>query len=153
MDRNEKFGRLLAIANVLSHRLYERDKLSVSDKHLARYPRHPRKSVEMIHRELMEYSHRFGENEIRLLDQFSEIMASIEISEFTNDPLEYTYLHAYYTQQHALDSVVGAEEAAAMWKLTPGYIKNLCAAGRLKAKKIGKTWVIDKNQPRPNTEE
>lgn len=49
-----------------------------------------------------------------------------------------------------LENVIGVEEAAKLWGLSPGYIKNLCAAGKLKAKKVGKTWVIDKTQPSPS---
>lgn len=48
-----------------------------------------------------------------------------------------------------LDSIIGVEEAAERWNLAPGYIKNLCASGKVKAVKIGKTWVIDKNQGKP----
>lgn len=48
-----------------------------------------------------------------------------------------------------LDSIIGVEEAAALWNLAPGYLKNLCAAGKVKAVKVGKTWVIDKNQGKP----
>lgn len=49
----------------------------------------------------------------------------------------------------ALDNIMGVQEAAKIWGLSPGYIKNLCAEGKIKAKKIGTTWVIDKNQPNP----
>lgn len=48
-----------------------------------------------------------------------------------------------------LENVIGVEEAARIWGLKPGYIKNLCAEGKIKAKKIGKTWVIDKTQENP----
>lgn len=48
-----------------------------------------------------------------------------------------------------LENVIGVEEAAKLWGLSPGYIKNLCADGKVKAKKIGKTWVIDKTQESP----
>lgn len=49
-----------------------------------------------------------------------------------------------------LPEVIGVEEAAEKWGLSAGYVKNLCAAGKVKAKKIGKTWVLDRNQTRPN---
>lgn len=52
--------------------------------------------------------------------------------------------------KNSLDNVMGVDEASELWKLSPGYIKNLCADGKLKAKKIGKTWIIDKNQPHPS---
>jgi len=45
--------------------------------------------------------------------------------------------------------VMGVEKASEIWGLTPGHIKNLCAAGKVDAVKIGKTWVITRNQPNP----
>ncbi|MGQ0439799.1 hypothetical protein ACT4UT_22315 [Bacillus sp. B-TM1] len=48
-----------------------------------------------------------------------------------------------------LDKVIGVEEAALLWGLSPGYIKNLCAKSEVIAKKIGKTWVIDATQNHP----
>lgn len=49
-----------------------------------------------------------------------------------------------------LENIIGVEEASKLWGLSPGYIKNLCAQGKIKAKKIGNTWVIDKTQPNPS---
>lgn len=43
-----------------------------------------------------------------------------------------------------LDNIIGVEEAAAILGLSPGTVKNYCAQGKIKAKKIGKTWVMDK---------
>ncbi|WP_163860373.1 MerR family transcriptional regulator [Paenibacillus elgii] len=48
-----------------------------------------------------------------------------------------------------LDYVFGVEDAAEAWGLAPGHIENLCAAGKVKAKKIGEMWILDKNQPNP----
>ena len=48
-----------------------------------------------------------------------------------------------------LDKIMGVEEASLLWELAPGTIKNLCAAGIVKAKKIGKTWIIPKDHPNP----
>lgn len=50
----------------------------------------------------------------------------------------------------ALDNICGVEEASKMWGLKPGYIKNLCANGKIISKKIGNTWVIDKTQENPS---
>lgn len=50
---------------------------------------------------------------------------------------------------NVLDNIMGVEEAARLWGFAPGYIKNLCAAGKVKAVKIGHTWVLDKTQPHP----
>ncbi|MFI8680419.1 helix-turn-helix domain-containing protein [Bacillus thuringiensis] len=43
-----------------------------------------------------------------------------------------------------LENIIGVEEAADILGLSPGTVKNKCAAGELPAKKIGKTWVLDK---------
>lgn len=47
---------------------------------------------------------------------------------------------------NVLENVMGVDEAAKAWGLSPGHIKNLCASGTVKAKKIGNTWVLDKTQ-------
>ncbi|PEC00404.1 helix-turn-helix domain-containing protein [Bacillus cereus] len=47
-----------------------------------------------------------------------------------------------------LHNVIGVHEAASILNVTPGHIKNLCAQGKIVAKKIGKTWVIDKSRLR-----
>jgi hypothetical protein len=48
-----------------------------------------------------------------------------------------------------LENVIGVKEASLLWGLEPSYIKNLCAEGKVISKKIGNTWVIDKNQVNP----
>jgi Helix-turn-helix domain len=49
-----------------------------------------------------------------------------------------------------LDQIMGVDEASKLWGYSPGYIKNLCAEEKVEAKKIGKTWVISKNQNSPS---
>jgi len=51
--------------------------------------------------------------------------------------------------KNPLDQVIGVDDAAKMWGMTPGAVKNMCARGKIRCKKIGKTWVVDKNQPHP----
>jgi excisionase family DNA binding protein len=52
----------------------------------------------------------------------------------------------YLDNGFPLNQVIGVEEAAIILGLSPGTIKNKCAAGEIAAKKIGKTWVIDKSK-------
>jgi Helix-turn-helix domain len=52
-----------------------------------------------------------------------------------------------------LDKIMGVEEASEVWELSSGYIKNLCAEGKIKSRKIGNTWIIDKEQPSPKSTE
>lgn len=41
-------------------------------------------------------------------------------------------------------NTIGVNDAAIILNVSPGHVKNLCAAGKIVAKKIGKTWVIDR---------
>lgn len=52
-----------------------------------------------------------------------------------------------------LDDIMGTEEASRIWGLSQDHIKRLCRQGRIKARLIGKTWVIDRNQPNPSQKE
>lgn len=146
LTRDQKFGQLLAIANVLSARVYEGDKPTISQKHLDRYGRLPRKTLEKIHAELMEYADQFQGEELVLLDLFGEVISTLDEEEFTNEKLAPRYLQAYYTQQNFLDNAIGVEEAARILGIAPGTVKNKCAAGEITAKKIGMAWVIDKSK-------
>ena len=49
-----------------------------------------------------------------------------------------------------LSNIIGVEEAAERWGLSAGYIKNLCAQGKIKAKKGSGKWIIDGTQSAPN---
>lgn len=146
MSRDLKFGQLLAIANVLSERVFEKDKMFISQKYMSRFSKNPAKTFEKIHSELMEYTDKFKEDEINFMNLFGEILAGMNESEFTNEPLSAKYLHGYYTQQNDLNNIIGVDEAAEILGFSPGTVKNKCAAGDIPAKKIGKTWVIDKTK-------
>ncbi len=102
MDRETAFGLLLAAANVLSQRLFESDRIKISDKYLTKYAKTPAKCLALIHHDLLEYASRFDEADLKLLNLFGEILASMEVPQFTDEPLNVKYLHAYYSQQHAL---------------------------------------------------
>ena len=52
---------------------------------------------------------------------------------------------------NSLDNVMGVTEASELWGLSSGYIKNLCAKGKIEARNIGKTWIINKHQPNPKS--
>ncbi len=78
------------------------------------------------------------------MNLFDEILSSMDYNEFNNDPLTGKFLYGYYTKRHDLNSLVGVDEAAEILGLSPGTIKNKCAAGEIKSKKIGKTWIMNK---------
>lgn len=48
-----------------------------------------------------------------------------------------------------LDHIMGVKEAGEMWGLSADRVKGLCQAGEVIAKKVGNSWILDKNQPNP----
>ncbi|KAA0782577.1 hypothetical protein [Bacillus sp. BB56-3] len=48
-----------------------------------------------------------------------------------------------------LEHIMGVKEAGEMWGLSADRVKGLCQSGAVIAKKIGNSWVLDKNQPNP----
>jgi len=48
-----------------------------------------------------------------------------------------------------LDKIMGVNEAAEKWGFSPDHVKRLCRDGDVSAVKIGKVWVIEKNQEKP----
>lgn len=55
--------------------------------------------------------------------------------------------------RHKMDDIMSqlmtTEEAAELWELSPGYIKNLCNSSDVIANKVGKSWLLLKDQPNP----
>lgn len=48
-----------------------------------------------------------------------------------------------------LDQIMGVQEAAKLWGLSPDRVKGLCQASKVEARKIGNSWVLLKDQPNP----
>lgn len=48
-----------------------------------------------------------------------------------------------------LEHIMDTKDAAKLWGLSPDHVKLLCRTGKVKAKKIGNSYAIDKNQPNP----
>ncbi|KXY84430.1 MULTISPECIES: helix-turn-helix domain-containing protein [Bacillus] len=45
---------------------------------------------------------------------------------------------------NSLENIIGVEEAAKILGCSAQTVKNMCAAGKLPAKKIERKWVLDK---------
>lgn len=56
-------------------------------------------------------------------------------------------------RERAIDRVMGTEEAAERWELSQDHIKRLCRDEKVIAKRIGKTWVLERDQPNPKQEQ
>ena len=48
-----------------------------------------------------------------------------------------------------LDKIMGVREAAKIWGLSPDRVKGMCQRDEVKAKKIGSSWVLERNQSNP----
>ena len=49
----------------------------------------------------------------------------------------------------AIYNVMDAEEAAATWGVSMSHVNTLCASGKVKARTLGRFWIIEKDQPNP----
>ncbi|PGR79742.1 DNA-binding protein [Priestia megaterium] len=56
----------------------------------------------------------------------------------------------FISEDYPLNQVIGVEKAAELWGLKAGYIKNLCAAGKIECKKVSNTWIVSKEQKNPS---
>ncbi|MGE1217662.1 hypothetical protein [Bacillus toyonensis] len=48
-----------------------------------------------------------------------------------------------------LDHIMGVKEAGEMWGLSADRVKGLCQSDEVIAKKVGNSWILDKNQQNP----
>jgi excisionase family DNA binding protein len=44
---------------------------------------------------------------------------------------------------------MSTEEASKLWGVHQDHVKRLCREGKVSCRKIGKTYILNKNQPRP----
>lgn len=102
VDRNILFGRLLGVSNVLGGRLYEKHKPSIEEKLFLKFPQKPMSTWTKIHDNIMQYSHKFGKEENYLLSLFDSLVAELDETTFTDEPLSDKYLLGYYQQQNEL---------------------------------------------------
>lgn len=50
-----------------------------------------------------------------------------------------------------LENIISAKKAAELWGMSESNVKTLAQEGKIYAKKIGTTWVVDKYQQNPKT--
>jgi hypothetical protein len=55
----------------------------------------------------------------------------------------------YNWSKNPINRVMGTDEASALWGLSKQRIKVLCEEGKLEARKIGNSWIMNRNQPNP----
>ena len=76
---------------------------------------------------------------------------AVDVSDIETESCKYRVLERdldLYAGE-SIKQIMGVEEASELWGLAPGTIKNMCAAGKITSRKIGKTWVISKDHPNP----
>jgi len=89
-------------------------------------------------------------HQVQELIQSGHINA-VDVSDIEIENCKYRVLEGDLDQylRQSIENTMGVEDAAIRWGLAPGTVKNLCAAGKVTARKIGKTWVIPKDHPNP----
>ncbi|WP_238554416.1 type I-C CRISPR-associated protein Cas8c/Csd1 [Geomicrobium sp. JCM 19038] len=112
ISREESFGRLLAIANVLGWRVFDKHRPSISAKYSTRLAQKPAHTFKLIHEELMQYSYKFGADEMYLMDMFGEVLSDMDFEDFNNEKLSEEYLLHRGKEQNWLFRVMSAEEAS-----------------------------------------
>ncbi|MED4083857.1 helix-turn-helix domain-containing protein [Halalkalibacterium halodurans] len=144
MSREKKFARILAIADMLSKHTYEKGRQTVEHRYRTLYSRKPAKFLKVIHEELMEYSKQWSDKDWLLYEVLADEIANLNTEDITNEELDYLF-HLYLSKAKVeMWNIVGVDQAAEILGLSPGTVKNKCAKGDIPAKKVGKTWVIDK---------
>lgn len=48
-----------------------------------------------------------------------------------------------------MNQLMSTEDASELWGLSQGYIKNLCNEGDVIAYKVGRSWLLLRDQPNP----
>ncbi|MED4172551.1 helix-turn-helix domain-containing protein [Halalkalibacterium halodurans] len=144
--RSEKFARIFAIADRLSKHSFEPGSPTVEQRYRTEFSRNPVKFLGILHRDLIDRSHRWGEKEHLLFEILTEEIASLDIDEFTNEELEYDFSNSLSKAKVEMWNVIGVNDAAKILNLSPGTVKNKCASGEIPAKKVGTTWVMDKTK-------
>lgn len=143
-NREEKFARILAIANRLSEQNYEKNRPSIEQRYRTQFTRNPAKILTLIHKDLMDYSGKWSEKEWLLFEILGDEIANLELEEFTNKDLNQMF-YIYLSKANVeMRNVIGVDKASEILGLSPGTVKNKCANGQIPAKKIGKQWIIDR---------
>lgn len=81
-----------------------------------------------------------------VLDRLERIADEAKMNEFGIGMYGVKWEDVNLKPYAALDNVIGVNDAHLISSLSPGHIKNLCAAGAIESKKIGGTWVINRER-------
>ncbi|GAF66433.1 putative transcriptional regulator [Bacillus sp. TS-2] len=138
------FGKIFGICSLLSERVFDKDQMKLSPKYMARFQYKPASTIEKMVKEISIHAHKFDELDIQMFDLLMTYIEELGLENFVNQEVKGVYLLGKSQEQHFFNNAIGVNEAADILNVSPGHIKNLCADEKLRAKKIGKTWVVYK---------
>lgn len=100
-EREKKYGELFAIADLMSEAMgYEP---TVAVKYVKEFPQQPKEVITKIHEDILNSLAFCDKKEVHALhDEFGEVLASFEVDEYTDAPLEGDYLLAFHKKRKAL---------------------------------------------------
>ncbi|MCJ7840491.1 type I-C CRISPR-associated protein Cas8c/Csd1 [Lederbergia sp. NSJ-179] len=105
-DRDLLFGRLFGVCDVFGQLVFEKGKSAVQARYMEKFQRKPMTTFAKIHEELMNYTHKFGDKEERLIRLFDQIVDKIGIESYDDRPLSDKWLLGFYKQRHEIASDV-----------------------------------------------
>ena len=101
-DRSYLFGRAWAYAEAVERYALQQageNRETNAERLMAAFPRHPKRSWGVVMERLLPYRNRLGKRANTLLEGMDEVICRLEISGFTDDTLDETYLLGYACQR------------------------------------------------------
>lgn len=145
--REEKFARILSIANLISESSFEKGAPTIEQRYRTNLTMDPARTLALLHRDLIDRSYKWGKKEWLLYEVFAEEFAELDLEDLNDKNLDADfYIHLSKAKVRAMDSVMSATEAEEKWNLKPGTVRASCTRGNLKdhkgVRKSGNTWLV-----------
>lgn len=113
MTRDELYGRMIALLDLIGDRVLDKGAPPISTQFLGQMRHNPSVAITLAHKKIMQHARKFGEKENLLLDMFGQLIVQLDVEEFTErKPLEGHYTISFYHQRSEVPKLVGVAEAA-----------------------------------------
>lgn len=114
-DRNYLYGRLLAVADRVEYRTFDKensiDRVTNAKRYMSTFSQRPFETWKVIEENLQPYINKLKKSERRYYENLiDEICQLFEISSFTNTRLDALYLLGFHSQSHDLRSYKNNED-------------------------------------------
>lgn len=101
-QRDFLWGMLWGATNKLSEKVFEKQRAAVATIHTKKFMKSPMSTWTKVHEDLMNYQHKFGESEEKIIRIFTDILNKMNPLDFSDEPLTDKYILGFYKQQSEL---------------------------------------------------